>query len=90
MTEYFTLFYCFILLLNFEINFLPASWLSVAFSDTDLMLQFCLPYRNHRTLDGLAGHNMSTILYSGYECVWGPNYVVVLKTKNRYCGYFFA
>ena len=28
---------------KFKIKCLPASWLSIAFSDTDVMLQFCLP-----------------------------------------------
>ena len=28
----------------------PAPWLSIAFSDTDLMLQFCLPYPKIITL----------------------------------------
>ena len=34
---------CFIV--KFKIKCLPASWLSIPFSDTDLMLQFCLPYQ---------------------------------------------
>ena len=32
-------------IVKFKIKCLPASWLSIAFSGTDLMLQFCLPYR---------------------------------------------
>ena len=31
-------------IINFKIKCLPASRLSIAFSDIDLMLQFCLPY----------------------------------------------
>ena len=39
MTEYLPYF-----IVKFKIKCLPASWLRIAFSDTDLMLQFCLPY----------------------------------------------
>ena len=37
-TEYLPYF-----IVQFEIKWRHASWLSIAFSDTDLMLQFCLP-----------------------------------------------
>ena len=39
ITEYLTCF-----TVKFKIKCLPASWLSIAFSDTDLMLQLCLLY----------------------------------------------
>ena len=32
------------LFIKFKIKCLPVSWLSIPFSDADLMLQFCLPY----------------------------------------------
>ena len=44
----------------FTIKFLPALWLSIAFSDTDLMLQLCLPYCDHRTLEA---HDMYILLW---------------------------
>ena len=34
-------------IVKLKINCLPASWLSIASSDTDLMLQFCVPYTKH-------------------------------------------
>ena len=39
-------------------KYLPASWLSIAFSEVDLMFQFCLPYWNH-LLNLTTGKNLN-------------------------------
>ena len=44
-TEYLPYF-----IVKFKIKCLPTSWLSIAFSDTDIIVQFCLPYKKNREL----------------------------------------
>ena len=62
------------LIVKFKIKCLPASWLSIAFSDTDLMLQFRLPnvaltHQSHQLLifflgDRLTDEEIDEILQS--------------------------
>ena len=56
---------------KFKIECLPALWLSIAFSDTDLMLQFCLPYTS-------LFPKLCLIILKGYLCTLFHNFLDIL------------
>ena len=68
----------------------PAPWLSIAFSDTDLMLQFCLPYPKIITLHQAVPGKQKNQYKKGCMKYVGVGIVTLLISLKHYVYLSFA
>ena len=75
-TEYLPYF-----IVNLRIKCLPALWLSIAFSDTDLMFQFCLPHTfNLKKIDA----SLIQVLESKLPVIQHSHSIRSMKTRIQH------